>query len=183
MATLATKKSCLSETLALLKELVIASHPHKRELLASLCQAACVWVTGNKASSRPGHLLEERRWRWEGNPPASEPRVLIDACFHCRRGTNAALLHAELLLSASLFPWRRTRSVYLGPAAEEKEQPTHLPGKGILNNCSRSEEIGSWAKHFIRGWLKLDSCIHMYVLILKTLTGLLLFSPAFYVVP
>lgn len=104
MATLARKKSCLSETLALLKELVIASHPHKRELLASLCQAPCVWVMGNKASSRPGHLLEEQRWRWEGNPPASEPRVLIDACFHCRKGTNAALLHAELLLSASLCP-------------------------------------------------------------------------------
>jgi len=50
-----------------------------------------------------------------------------------------------------LFPSRRTGSVYLDPAAEEREQPTHLPGKGILNNCSRSEEIGSWAKHFIRG--------------------------------
>lgn len=136
---------------------------------------AWVWVTGNKASSRPGHLLEEQRWRWEGNPPASEPRVLIDVCFHCQRGTNAALLHGKLLLCASLFPLRRTSSVYLDPAVGEREQPTHLPGKGILNNCSCSEEIGSWAKLFIRGWLKLDSCIHMYVLILKTLPGLLLF--------
>lgn len=151
MATLARKKSCLSETLPQLKELVIASHPHKRKLLASLCRAACVWVTGNKASSRPGHLLEEQQWQWEGNPPASQPRVLIDVCFHCRRETNAALLHGKLLLCASLFPSRRTGSVYLDPAAEEREQPTHLPGKGILNNCSRSEETGSWAKHFIRG--------------------------------
>jgi len=73
-----------------------------------------VWVTGNKASSRPGHLLEEQRRRWEGNPPASEPQVLIDACFHCRRGTNAALLHGELLLCASL-PLEKNRECLFGP--------------------------------------------------------------------
>lgn len=150
MALLARKESLLSETLPQLKELVIASHPCKGVLLASLCRAACVWVTGNQASSRPGHLLVEQRWRWEGNPPASRLRVLIDVCSHCRRGASA-LLHRQLLLIAFLFPLRRLKSVHLDPAAEEREQPAHLPGKGILHNCSRSEEIGSWAKRFICG--------------------------------
>lgn len=36
---------------------------------------------------------------------------------------------------------------------------------------------------FIHGWLKLDSYIHIYILVLKTLTDLLRFSPAFYVIP
>lgn len=177
MAPLTRKKSLLSETLSQLKELVIASYLDKGVLLASVC--AC--VTGNEASSRPGHLLAEQWWWWEGNAPASRRGVLIDVCSHCQRGASA-LLHGRLLLSASLFPLTRVGSVHLDPAAEEGEQPAHLPGKGILYNCSFSEKIGSWAKYFICGWLKLDSCIHMYVLILKTLLGLL-FSPAFYVFP
>lgn len=143
MAPLARKKSLLSETPP---AQVIASHPDKGVLLASMC----VWVTGNEASSRPGHLLAEQRWWWEGNPPASRPGALIDVCSHCRRGANA-LLHGHLLLTASPFPLKRVRSVHLDSAAEEREQPAHLPGKGILHNCSCSEKIGSWAKYFIRG--------------------------------
>jgi len=36
-------------------------------------------------------------------------------------------------------------------AEEEQELAAHLPRQGILNNCSRSKEIGSWSKDFICG--------------------------------
>lgn len=65
--------------------------------------------------------------------------------------------------SVRLFsPPRRTGTVYLDPAVEEREQPTHLPGKGILNNCSRSEEIWELGQTF-HTWMIKIRLLHPYV--------------------
>lgn len=150
MALLARKKSLLSETLPQFKELVMASHPHKGVLLASLCWAVCVWVTGNQASSRPGHLLVEQLWQWEGNPPASSLWVLIMSALTA--GEEPVLCCTSGFSSLHLFsPWEESRVFIWTPlqrrgnnlhTCQERESYTTAPAQKRLGAGPNISYVG-----------------------------------------
>lgn len=110
-----------------LKNLVIASHPHEGELPASRCQAACVWVMGNEASSSPGHLLEEQPWRCEGNPPRGEPGALLAACS--AGGEAAQLCCAESCSSLRPPCPRGGPGVFVWTPLRRRGNSPHTPAR------------------------------------------------------